>query len=47
MLIEVDDFNEYFKIGYSIFDVDIIGGIVLYVFGYMLSCGEIIDIDGL
>ncbi|HCV04980.1 MAG TPA: magnesium/cobalt efflux protein, partial [Pseudoalteromonas sp.] len=46
-LTEVDDFNEYFKTGYSTSDADTIGGIVLHAFGHMPSRGETIDIDGL
>ena len=34
-LTEVDDFNEYFKTGYSTSDADTIGGIVLHAFGHM------------
>ena len=38
-LTEVDDFNEYFKTGYSTSDADTIGGIVLHAFGHMPSRG--------
>ena len=46
-LTPVDDFNEYFKTGYSTSDADTIGGTVLHAFGHMPSRGETIDIDGL
>ena len=46
-LTEVDDFNEYFKTGYSTSDADTIGGIVLHAFGHMPSRGETIEVEGL
>ncbi len=46
-LTPVDDFNEYFKTGYSTSDADTIGGTVLHAFGHMPSRGETIDIEGL
>jgi len=46
-LTPVDDFNEYFKAGFSTQDADTIGGIVLHAFGHMPGRGEVIDIDGL
>lgn len=45
-LTPVDDFNEYFKTGYSTQDADTIGGTVLHAFGHMPSRGELIEIDG-
>ena len=46
-LTPVDDFNEYFKTGYSTQDADTIGGTVLHAFGHMPGRGETIEIDGL
>lgn len=46
VLVFIEDFNEVFGIYFSDEEVDIIGGLVMQVFGYFLVCGETIDIDG-
>lgn len=46
VLVFIEDFNEVFGIYFSDEEVDIIGGLVMQVFGYFSVCGEIIDIDG-
>lgn len=40
VLMLVDDFNEFFEIKFSEEEVDIIGGIVLKVFGYMFEIND-------
>lgn len=46
VLVFIEDFNEAFGIYFSDEEVDIIGGLVMQVFGYFSARGEIIDIDG-
>lgn len=47
VLVLVDEFNCFFEIKFSEEEVDIIGGIVLKVFGYMFVISDEIIIDNI
>jgi len=43
---EIDDFNEFFDVGFSDDDFDTIGGLVISAFGHLPAVGDKTKIDG-
>lgn len=46
VFIIIEDFNYIFGIKFSDEEVDMVGGLVMMVFGYLFVCGEVVDIVG-
>ena len=44
-IVEIDDFNEYFDVGFPDDDCDTIGGLVINAFGQLPEIGETVSID--
>ena len=44
-IVEIDDFNEYFDVGFPDDDCDTIGGLVINAFGQLPEIGETVCID--
>lgn len=42
---EIDDFNEYFDLGFSDDEFDTLGGLVVHAFGHLPKIGETISIE--
>lgn len=44
-IVEIDDFNEYFDVGFPDDDCDTVGGLVINAFGQLPEIGETVSID--
>lgn len=44
-IVEIDDFNEYFDVGFPDEDCDTVGGLVINAFGQLPEIGETVSID--
>ena len=44
-IVEIDDFNEYFDVGFPDDDCDTVGGLVINAFGQLPDIGETVSID--
>lgn len=44
-IVEIDDFNEYFDVGFPDDDCDTIGGLVINAFGQLPEIGETVSLD--
>ena len=42
---EIDDFNEFFDIGFSDDEFDTVGGLVVHAFGHLPKIGESVSIE--